>query len=272
MSKIEQTAQAKGIAAIGVTDYFTIDGYKRLLEFQGQGRFNELLLLPNIEFRIDKVVYRTKENTDPRRLNLHVIFSPTIPGHEIEEGFLHDLDFVYESDPFEPTKTRKLKRSNLIEFGKSLQKQHPGFKGQKPFETGCINAVVQAERIKEQLDNRFRGDYLLVLAEENLSLMDWDSQHHGVRKQLIQMSHAIFSSNPKSRDWCLGRAHSMPQQYVEEFKSLKPCIWGCDSHGYESRFLEPDDRRFCWIKGEVTWDGLKQIIFEPEERVQNPRR
>lgn len=66
VSKIEQTAQAKGIAAIGVTDYFTIDGYKRLLEFQGQGRFNELLLLPNIEFRIDKVVYRTKENTDPR--------------------------------------------------------------------------------------------------------------------------------------------------------------------------------------------------------------
>jgi len=268
VSKLEEATQAKGVVAIGVTDYFTIDGYKRLVEFQSQGRLNGLLLLPNIEFRIDKVVYKTKGIADPKRLNLHVILSPTIPAHEIEEGFLHDLDFVYESEPFEPTQTRKLKESNLIKFGSLLQQQHPRFRDQKPFETGCVNAVVQAEEIKRRLDNRFRGDYLLVLAEENISVMDWDSQHHAVRKQLIQMSHAIFSSSPKTRNWCLGTVHATPQQYIEEFKSLKPCIWGCDSHGYESRFLEPDDRRYCWIKGEVSWDGLKQILFEPAERVR----
>src|SRR5208337_4012903 len=58
-----------------------------------------------------------------------------------------------------------------------------------------------------------------------------------------------------------------------EFKSLKPCIWGCDSHSYEERFLEPSKNsegkiNFCWVKADLTWDGLKQILYEPEERIR----
>lgn len=265
---IEQEAQQRGIAAIGVTDYFVIDGYKKLKEIQEAGRLQNILLIPNIEFRIDKIIYKDRDDSKGRRLNFHVLFSPDVPISEIEEGFLYDLDFVYENDPFEPSKTRKLKRYNLTQFGKEMQSQHHSFEDQSPFRTGCLLAVVQAEKIKFVLESRFRGKYLLILANENLSSMHWDGQDHATRKQLIQMAHGIFSSNVSDRDFGLGKKHDSVEAFIEEYKSLKPCLWGCDSHSFSERFLEPDGRNYCWIKGDVSWEGLKQVLFEPEDRVR----
>jgi ABC-type cobalamin/Fe3+-siderophores transport system ATPase subunit len=265
---IEKKVKEKGIVALGVTDYFSIDGYKRLKIFQAEGRLENVLLIPNIEFRVDKIIYRTKANSEPKRINLHVLLSPSISDRDIEEGFLHDLDFVYENDPFELPKTKKLTRYSLEKFGSTLQKQHKKFQEKSALEIGCLTAVVQAEQIKSYLDQRFKGNYLLILANENLELMSWDGQDHAVRQQLIQMSHGLFSSFETDREFCLGQKHPTITDFIDEFKSLKPCLWGCDSHGYEERFLEPDLKRYCWIKGDATWEGLKQVIFEPDERVR----
>lgn len=268
VDSLEKEAEKRNIVALGITDYFTIEGYKRLRQIQAAGRLQNVLLIPNIEFRVDKVIYRTKEGGEPKRINLHVLFSPEVSEREIEEGFLHDLDFVYENDPFESPRTRKLKIFNLTEFGEALQKQHAAFKERSPLHVGCLTAVVQTEQIKHLLENRFKGRYLLVLANENLELMNWDSQDHAVRKHLIQMSHAIFSSFEKDREFGLGKKHESVDSFVNEFKSQKPCLWGCDSHGYKERFLEPDGKRYCWIKGEATWLGLTQVLYEPENRVR----
>lgn len=266
ITNVETKAQEKGISAIAFTDYFTIDGYKRVLNYKQAGRLQNILIMPNIEFRIDKIINRGKDGGDPKRINFHVIFSPDVHPNEIEEGFLHDLDFYYENDPFDTAKTRKLKPFNLNEFGKLMKKQQPSFIG-SDFEVGCKTAVVQTEQIKKILENRFYGRYLLALAEENLSLIDWRGQDHAVKKQLIQMSHIMLSSNQRSREFYLGKKHNSPNEYLQEFKSLKPCVWGCDSHSLKERFLEPDDKRFTWIKAEVTWEGLKQILYEPSDRV-----
>jgi hypothetical protein len=266
VERIEKVTSEKGIAAVGVTDYFNIDGYKKLLDQKSQGRLEEVMIFPNIEFRVDQVIYRADKSSDPKRLNFHVIFSPDVPPEEIEEHFLHDLDFVHEQEPFTEENVRKLKNSNLVEFGKSLQEQHEPFKDMEPMYVAAMTATVRVRDIKEAL-KRFSGSHLLVLAKEDLSLLEWDEQHHAVRKQLVQMSHALFSSNLNTREFCLGLKHESLGSYLEEFKSPKPCLWGCDSHGYKERFLEPNEERYCWIKGDVTWEGLKQVVYEPEARV-----
>lgn len=260
---IESKAEELGIKAIGITDYFTIEGYKRVIQYQQQGRLQDLLIFPNIEFRVDTIVER-------KRLNYHVLFSPDVPINYIEEHFLHDLDFVHEEQPFQDSDTRKLKLTNLQEFGENLRQQHSSFRSKTSLEIGCMTAKVKLEDIKHRLskDGRFSGNYLLVLAEENMSLLKWDGQDHATRKQLIQMSHAIFSSNDGTREFYLGKKHKTEEEYIFEFKSFKPCLWGCDSHGFEQRFLEPDDKRYCWIKGEISWEGLRQVLFEPEHRVR----
>ncbi|WP_155523524.1 TrlF family AAA-like ATPase [Nodosilinea nodulosa] len=269
VTQITAKAQEKGIAALGITDYFTIEGYKKVLSLKESGRLGDIFIFPNIEFRVDKVIYSTRRGSEEsKRLNLHVLISPEIPPQEIEENFLHDLDFCHDVTPFEPPNTRKLKLNNLIEFGRSLREQQPSFQERTDAWVGCMNIVVKTEQIKERLDSRFRGKYLLVLADENLSEMSWQGQDHAVRKQLIQMSHAVFSSNEGTREFCLGERHSSQDEFINEFKSLKPCFWGCDSHSYSERFLEPDDKRYCWIKAKPSWEGLKQVLYEPDERVR----
>lgn len=182
---IESKTEELGIKAIGITDYFMIEGYKRVIQYQQQGRLQDLLIFPNIEFRVDTIVER-------KRLNYHVLFSPDVPINHIEEHFLHDLDFVHEEQPFQDSDTRKLKLTNLQEFGENLRQQHSPFRSKAALEIGCMTAKVKLEDIKHRLskDGRFSGKYLLVLAEENLP--KWDGQDHATRKQLIQMSHAIF--------------------------------------------------------------------------------
>lgn len=263
VSALERTTREKGIVALGITDYFTIDGYKKLLEYKTKERLKDIVLIPNIEFRVDYFVGK-----DAKRLNLHVLLSPDLPTTKIEEKFLHDLDFVREGHPFEPLTTNKLKTPNIIELGEQLQKEQKEFKQLTAKVVGFTNAVVKAAQIKELLENPpFKGNYLLVLAGENLSDMDWKSQDHATKKQLIQMAHAIFSSNENDRNFGLGKLHNSPKEFIDEFKSLKPCLWGSDCHSTKERFLQPDKNRYCWIKGEATWEGIRQVLFEPEHRV-----
>src|SRR5688572_14616301 len=59
------------IAVFGITDYFTIDGYKVLREKQAAGRLPGVRLLPNVEFRLDKLITPRGGRGAATRLNFH---------------------------------------------------------------------------------------------------------------------------------------------------------------------------------------------------------
>ncbi|MDD3940701.1 MAG: hypothetical protein PHQ01_03990 [Candidatus Pacebacteria bacterium] len=268
-----KTAIEKNIAAIGLTDYFTIDGYKKLNEdylnkpkklqelFSDEEieKINKILVLPNIEFRLHDLI-------NNRRINFHVIFSNEVSICDIEEHFLHDLDFVYESEPFDKDHARKLKKSNLLDLGKRLKKEQPEFVGDELF-VGMSTATVQHKDISDKLqDNRFKNKYIIgVPPDEDLSDLNWSSQEHMIRKLIIQKSNFLFASNHKTIKWGLGKLDT-EEKFISEFKSLKPCLWGSDAHNFDKLF-EPDLERYCWVKADPTFEGVRQILFEPEERV-----
>jgi hypothetical protein len=53
----------KDLRAIGITDYFSVEGYREVLNFKKAGRLGNLeLILPNIELRLNNLVYRTRTN------------------------------------------------------------------------------------------------------------------------------------------------------------------------------------------------------------------
>ncbi|MFX0194670.1 MAG: hypothetical protein ACFFCW_01010 [Candidatus Hodarchaeota archaeon] len=70
---LEALRSIQGISVLGLTDYFSIEGYKRVLEYLSENPdyLNNIdLVLPNVEVRILPV-------TDERSaINLHIIFSP----------------------------------------------------------------------------------------------------------------------------------------------------------------------------------------------------
>ena len=283
-----QRLEGLDIAVLGITDYFSIEGYKKVLEFKEAERLKNIsLILPNIEFRLDKIISSRKDGPEPRRLNYHVIFSNEASVQDIEEHFLHDLHFYYQGNPQDKDESRKLKLSNLVDLGKKLITQHTPFKGRDPLEVGACCAVVSHEEITEILtgDSRFKGKYLLIFPEELSNLIDWDGQDHLIRKGLLQKSDMVFSSNPKTIKWCLGKPPYMEgeDKFKEEFKTLKACIHGSDSHdlgevgipcakrGETSHKCngnpENCELRYCWIKADPTFEGLRQLLYEPEDRV-----
>ena len=124
ITKLEST----DLSVVGITDYFTIDGYKKIAEYKKQGRLaNIQTILPNIEFRLNSVISSKKDGQEPRRLNFHVIFSDQDSTQDIEDHFLHELYFYYEGNPQDADGRKKLKLSNIEDLGKELISQHKAF-------------------------------------------------------------------------------------------------------------------------------------------------
>lgn len=273
VQELFRRAIANNIVALGITDYFTIDGYKKLRnEYLSNDtklhslftqdevvKIKHILVVPNIEFRL-KTLVKTQ------RVNYHIIFSPEIPIQQIEENFLNNIDFVYQDLPFEKANLRKLKRCNIEELGKKLKEQQPTFQG-GDFEVGCNTAIVDNVQIKELLidcKDIFGGKYLIAIpVDEDLSAISWNSQEHMVRKSLYQEANIFFATNKNTIDFGLGKKHQNIKEFIDEFKSIKPCICGTDAHSISNLGIFPNNN-CCWIKADNTFEGLKQIIYEPD--------
>jgi len=249
---ISELEKISNVSVIGITDYFSIEGYKKVLEYKRKGRLQNFdLILPNIEFRLDKFVA-------DKRLNYHVIFSDQIEADTIEKEFLEELHI--KAPNAEP---RKLTMKNIEEIGKILKEHQENFKGKSDYIVGCENITVSLDEIIKVLKNKesiFAGKYILVLEEEGWDSINWAGQDHLTRKTILVQSHAIFSSNPSTRNWALGKRDLSPEQFIREFGSLKPCIHGSDAHSFD-KLCKPDEDRFCWIKADPTFEGLKQIVY-----------
>jgi len=265
VNQLQKKATDYMVEGIGITDYFSIEGYLRLKEYQEKGKLQNILILPNIEFRLDNFVNNC-------RVNFHVIFSDKLSDTEIEKEFLENLTIKSVCG-----ESRSLRKDNIIEIGRSLKEQQKDFQHMRDYDVGIMNITVSQEDIIKTLDERrsvFEAKYLLVLSQDYWDEIDWHGQDHLTRKILLRKSHALFSANPKTIKWATGQLDINADQFIEEFGSIKPCIWGSDAHDFD-RLLKPDKERFTWIKADLSFEGLRQIIFEPSDRViiqeENPK-
>lgn len=97
----------------------------------------------------------------------------------------------------------------------------------------------------------------------NLSTTQLDA----TRYSIYQLSDAIFSSNPNDVLYFIGKGPDSRDVVIEKCATLMPCFHGCDAHE-NSKIFKPDGQRFCWIKADSTFEGLKQTLYEPEDRVR----
>lgn len=279
------TAIANDVAVIGITDYFLVDGYKKLKQcylnnnakllalFGDQAtvdRVKKVRLLPNIEFRLDKLI-------DGSRVNYHVILSDELDIEDIEADFLGKLDISVDQNTSGIDHKETLNHRGLEKLGEVLKRHESKFTG-TDYEVGCSNATVSDEAIRKTLleNSKFHEKYLIVTpVDEDLCKITWGSQGHNFRKNIYRHSHAFFTSNPNTREFALGKKHETEKAYLDEFKSFKPCFIGSDSHSIEDieqklgqwDTSRHDQARITWIKAFTTFNGLRQTLFEPETRV-----
>ena len=278
----------KEISAIGITDYFSIDRYRDVVNYQeniddkkdGDGKqlFNEderkyiknIFLFPNIELRM-------LPSTDKGRLiNIHFIFNPKFVT-KLENDFFGELK---NQDDF------KMNRQGIIDYGKKLK---PNITDNGiAYREGINKFTLDVKTIKNLLDknSEIEENSIVVVSNSSSDGASGLQKHYdlfenedggldGVRKTIYEISNAIFSANPKDIKFFLGRKSQGTDGYnndvylkdieevIDRVGSLKPCLVGSDAHKESDLFA-----KFTWIKADLTFEGLKQIIYEPEERVK----
>ena len=259
------------IVAIGITDYFSIDGYKRIRQeyLDKPGKMAELFpdeelrskieriyVFPNIEFRIPTFIGK-KANA----VNYHVIFSAGVSIQDIETVFLNQLQLQHNIGG-----TLPLCRNSIERIGAEYKRNNQA--SGSDYHVGLDHITVDESIILDKLNNDlFKDRHIISIpVDEDLSKgVPWSGRDSLSRKLLCQQSHCFMTSNDGTREWALGRDGIEAQ--IDEFGSLKPCIWGSDAHNYDRMFC-PDGDKFCWVKSEPTFEGLQQILYEPGERVR----
>ncbi|MCG7394261.1 AAA family ATPase [Microvirga sp. ACRRW] len=247
------------VRVIGVTDYLTVGNYSVMRRYKEQGRLRNIeLLVPNIEFRL------APQTTSGQSLNAHLLISPEEPDHEdrIERAF-RALRFQFNGENYSctPDDLERLGRH----FNPQLAERHTAFK------EGVNQFKIDASLFFGWLDAEewLRSNSLLVMAggRDGLSGLPYNGGWAAARMQISSRCHAIFTSNAGDRSfWLGGTGNEIDLETMRRCNGPKPCLHGSDAHALVTLF-EPDGRRYCWIKADPTFEGLRQVLHEPAERV-----
>lgn len=247
------------VRVIGVTDYLTISGYSKLKAYKEANRIQNIdLLIPNIEFRF------APPSDKGTAINIHLLISPEDPEHEkrIQEALLR-LSWKYGQG------TYSCSPDQLAAFGRAFD----------PTIT-AENAALKKGAEQFKIDfSRFHDDWFLkeTWLRQN-SLVAVSAGNDGLsgfltqggwaahREEITRFSQILFCGRPGEREFWLAQGKNEDRETVEKLGGPRPCVHGSDAHSI-GKLFKPDQDRFCWIKADPTFEGLRQILYEPGDRV-----
>nr|WP_246874529.1 hypothetical protein [Pantoea ananatis] len=240
------------VAVIGVTDYCTISGYEKLLAYREKGRISNIeAIFPNIEFRI------TPETQKDKGVNIHLIINPAAADHVSRiRNALARLTFRYGDQNYS-CNDQQLAELGIAVAGPSSAERNlrEGINQFKPsfelFELWLRNETWLRENVVIIASNS-SGDGISGLRDSGLL---------AVRQNMYRLVDAIFSGNPQDRDYFQGLGSDSKAEVIARYGKLLPCLHGSDAHEL-AKIFRPDHDRFCWIKADPTFAGLKQILYD----------
>ncbi|MEQ8519624.1 MAG: AAA family ATPase [Cytophagales bacterium] len=250
LDKFSTILEESDVYGFGITDYFSIDNYLKFIDFYKNKYPNsKKLFLPNIEFRLDISVNKKSEE-----INIHVIFSNTINSGRIKT-FLNNLSTHLRGE-----NNAKKKCSELTDNDYS-------------------SATVSIDDLQNCLNDIFGKDncYLVVTAANNAGLRPTNSPRKLTLTDEIDKVSDAFFGGTQNVEYYL----KTDRYEGQKLSHPKPVISGSDAHSYE----EINDRlgknhnveiegklvnisETTWIKSDLTFEGLRQIKFEPQHRIK----
>ena len=247
---------------LGINDYLFLDGYERLKKEKEQnGRLRNInLMLPVIEFRIEK--FAGVEFSGLKRINLHVIFSDKLNIETIKSQFLNTLEQSYSIESNSEKWHRAITKDSLRDLGQKIIDSAPEEQKQKyqsPLIEGFNNLNIKEDDIFKTLDKDcFVGKYLIAIGKTEWDELKWSESSIATKKDIINKSDIIFTSS-KSIE-----AFNKAKSKLKEC-GVKDLLLDCSDAHYFSNSREKDriGKCYTWIKADTTFEGLKQVIYEP---------
>jgi len=237
------------VHAFGITDYFSADGYfKTRDEYRKRYPDCKKRFFPNIELCLNVVV-----NKDHDYINIHVIFNPQIPDDRLR-AFLARL------------------KTTISRNGSPL------FASELSSTSDYDQATTTKENIEVAIADTFgvgeRLNHLLIIPAVN---NDGIRPKSGVARrkatsiELEKISDAFFGNGKDTLHYL-----ETDRWSDTENSPARAVLSGCDAHSFSDlreclgKTVYRDGKihkQETWVKADVTYEGLKQIVFEPEGRV-----
>lgn len=249
---LEQKALHHNISVIGVTDYWSIEGYKRLFKEKKAGRLSSVdLLIPNIECRF------ALQTQAGKSFNIHLLIDPTPKPNEADDAHIKEIEAALKHLRFEVEKGKKFSctQDDLRSLGEFMESSPTDAKGR--LKLGTEQFKPSHDVFLKWLDNEagqwLKSRTLLAVANgsDGITGLTQSSGLTALQGRLQQWADLVFSGSDRDREHYL------------QLPKPKPCIHGCDAQAV----FEPVDQKYCWIKSDPTFVGFRQILREPQERI-----
>jgi energy-coupling factor transporter ATP-binding protein EcfA2 len=248
------------IAALGITDYCSLDRYQEVVSHIAEGRLPDVgLIFANVELRLPIETQRGHP------VNIHLLFSPDDPNH-VEEArrFLRGLKFDYQGE------TYGCERSELIRLGRkhdsSLTDENVALR------TGTNQFKVTPAALTQAIKSSVWAQENVLVAvaggsnDGTSGVRSQDASMEATRVEIERMASIVFSGQPAQRQFWLGEGAASRGELDSKWNGRKACLHGSDAHKLE-KVGEPDERRYTWVKGDPTFEALRQACLEPATRV-----
>lgn len=256
------------IKVLGINDYLFIDGYRKVIDYKERGRLQNIdLILPVVEFRLSKFCGNEKF----KRINYHIIFSNDLTPDQIQQQFLNALTAHYT---LSPDCTQQwggvISMKSIQELGERIiasvpknERQHYG----NPLKEGFNNLNLETSVIKKALSNAnqiFEGKFITAIGKTEWEDFKWNDNSIAEKKSIINDADIVFTAAEDIE------AYNRSKEKLYE-QGVNDLLLDCsDAHSFADQIELKDRLGNCktWIKADTTFEGLKQILFEPEDRVK----
>ncbi|TDW48878.1 hypothetical protein EV144_103397 [Flavobacterium sp. 270] len=242
------------VEVFGITDYFVIDSYIKFIEkFKEKFPQSTKVFFPNVEFRL------SDKNKDAEHIQFHIIFSNAKATIEKITPFLSRLPLI-STDDIKLT-SKFCSENDLTEV---------------TYKKAMVNLDITIDKLKESFSS---DEYIVIsLASGYGSLRPGKSDTRGAEyaKEIDKRCKAFFGSS-KDTDFYLNKKDGRSAYNLKP----KPVFNGSDAHSFQNledklgkSYIKIDgEGQVCdyseitWIKAEKTFEGLLQVLNEPENRI-----
>lgn len=250
------------IKAVGINDYFSIEGYRRVIEARQQGLLPNLeLILPVVELRLTNFV----GSADLNKLNFHVVFSDELSPDDIEQFFLRNLNIDLQLGGGPSWHGCVGTREGLLSLGKAVKTSTPDDvrSDHSELEVGFGSAALDLNLVHTTLRNSvFRDRFLTALGVGEWNQMRWVGAGGAQKRDVINRVNFSYTAAPTVAQYQARRKQLIEAEVNDRL------IDASDAH-YFADSAEPIrlGQTYTWIKADLTFQGLRRAIRRFNDRV-----
>ncbi|MGP9787241.1 TrlF family AAA-like ATPase [Glutamicibacter sp. 287] len=255
----------KQIKVIGISDYWFIDGYKKVVQAKKDGLLPNIeTIFPVIETRVDK--FGTAKKDGLSRVNIHFLMNPDEDIDRLYAALAQNLKCQHEAEAVNFTST--IRPDALDELGRQLlaqAKKNGQPVNDSPRQMGFANFQAQFTLIRDALktDKYLRENVLVFMGRREWEDIKWGGSATAEKHSLMGVADGVFTASPTRED-ALRCVNTLRGSDVNS-----KVLHASDAHEWSVIPSEPRSlgHLFTWINADLSFAGLRHALTEYDSRV-----